>query len=161
MVQKCGIDVLVSIFVDYPELNSVKYQAQKDILTVEVVLSSLLDDMVLNRFMNQVKQSLQLYYKIAGTAPRVVEMDYSRISDITFLKLYRDADSLTATEMELFVSIVKEKFDSILIREDSAKISKKNCQKQIKTSLLQGENNKMDGNFIAYRDEGTMFVFNK
>lgn len=162
MVQQ-GIDVLISAFVHYPELSAVKYEAQKDILKIEILLNAKLPDQVLDQFIDSVKQCLKLYFNLSHTSPRLTEIKYSRSSDITLLKIYRDAGSLSEKEMELYILLLREKFNNILVREQNSRMSEASCEKHIKRNMLQADKNGTLANatLFAYRDEGTMFVFNK
>lgn len=162
MSQNGGIDVLISAFVHYPELSSVKYEAQKDILKVEILLKAQVEDAVLNKFIDRVKQCLKLYFNLSQTSPRLVEMNYARTADITLLNLYRDASSLSEKEMELYVLLLREQYNSILVRDQKSKLSDKSCEKHIKRSLHGEKDGRLtNGTLFAYRYEGTMFVFNK
>lgn len=163
MAQHEGIDVLISAFVHYPELSAVKYETQKDIIKLEVLLNATLPNQVLDEFIHSVKQCLKLYFNLSHTSPRLAEIDYARSTDITLLKIYRDTVSLSEKEIELFILLLREKFNNILIREQNSNISEATCEKQIKRNILQpGKNGALANSILfAYRDEGTMFVFNK
>lgn len=163
MSQHEGIDVLISAFVHYSELSSVKYEEQNDILKVDILLNSLVGEEVLTQFINRVRQCLKLYFSLAQKSPRIVEMEYSKKDEITLVRLYRDAESLSEKEMELYILLLRDQFDGILIKEQKTKVSEKSCERHIKQSLLQAEKNGrlMNRTLFAYRDKGTMYVFNK
>lgn len=160
MAQHEGIDVLISAFVHYPELSAVKYEAQKDVLKIEVLLNANLPNHVLDEFIHSVKQCLRLYFKLSHTSPQMAEIYYSRSADITLIKICRDTVSLSEKEIELYILLLRDKFNNILIREQNSKISEATCEKQIKRSVFQ-DGILANSTLFAYRDEGTMFVFNK
>jgi hypothetical protein len=161
--QDRGIDVLISAFVHYSELSVVKYEGHRDILKIEVLLNAKVEDDILEKFIASVKQCLKLYFNLSHTQPGLVEINYSRSADITLLKICRDAQSLSKNEIELLISLLREQFNSILVREQNSKISDASFERQIKRSILQAERNATTSKstLFAYRDEGTMFVFNK
>lgn len=163
MAQDRGVDALISAFVCYSELSAVKYESDKDILKLEVLLNAKLPDQQLSEFITKVKQCLKLYFNLTDTSPELAEIDYSRSGDITLLNIWRDAHSLGKDEIELLITLLRDHFDDILIRDYNSKISQASCERQIKRSMLQLEKKNASSatTLFAYRDEGTMFVFNK
>lgn len=164
MTQKSGLDVLISAFVHYPELSSVKYEAAKDQLKIEVALNGPVDEVFIKGFVNKTCDCLRLYHELSYIKPDLWELTYTTQAGITLLRLYRDFKSVTEGEVELFVLLLREYFVSLLVRDENSDVlAEESYAREIRKSLVHKtkQGDILSKNFFAYRDEGTMFVFNK
>lgn len=164
MAETSGLDMIISVFVRYPEFNSVKYEAGKDQLKIEIALNKPIVNSSLVSFISKVEKCLLLYNKTIRIQPSIFKLENVNQSNITLLRFYRDIKTLTKTEIEIFVGLLRENFGSMLvIDEDISTESEERYARQIKKSLLHNQKSSeiKTKNFFAYRDHGTMFVFNK
>lgn len=164
MAEKSGLDMSISVFVHYRELNSVKYEAAEGKLKIVVALRSLVEESILNEFVDKIYNSLYLYHNFTHVKPDLLDVKYTTQSGITLIKFYRDINSLSEGEIELFVLMLRESFSSLLIIDETSNVySEEKYAREIKRNILH--NHKVDNNnsknFFGYRDRGTMFVFNK
>jgi hypothetical protein len=164
MAEKSGLDMSISVFVRFRELNCVKYEATEGRFKIEVALRGLADNKVLNEFVDKIYSSLNLYHNFLHVKPILLDVEYTTQAGITLIKFYRDINSLSEGEVELFVSMLRESFSPLLIIDETNDLdSEEKYAREIKRNLLHnpklGDANSK--NFFGYRDHGTMFVFNK
>lgn len=157
-----GLDAMMSVFIRYAELSAVKYDAKLDIIKVEIALKDEIISEKADCFLKQYYSCMGLYYNLTKVVPIYNKLKLIENSGITILRLYRDSHTLHEEEIELFVGLVRQKFDSLLIRDDNDMVAtalsgdaKKNLLDKIRQS------HESYHNFFAYRDEGKVFVFNK
>lgn len=163
MGRLAGLDATISAFIRNPELSSVKYDAKKDIIKVEAALSNSINEETRTRFLNRCSQSLQLLYKTNQTKPDYIHLSFVENSGITILRLFRDSQTLTEEEVELFVQLLRQTFAALLIKDDYDIAAGGALTGEIKKSLLKRirQSDESYQNIFAYRDEGRVFVFNK
>lgn len=164
MAEKSGLDISISVFVHYRELNSVKYEAAEGRLKIEVALRGLVDEKVLTEFVDKTKNSLYLYYNLSQVKPVLSDVEYTTQAGITLVRFYRDINSLSESEVDLFVIMLRDSFSSLLIIDDTNDVdSEERYTREIKRNLLHNHKSDITNpkNFFGYRDHGTMFVFDK
>lgn len=162
MAEKSGLEMSISIFVHYRELNSVKYDAKQGRFKIEVALKGIIEDKILAEFKDKMSATLNLYYNLSHVKPLLFDVEYTTQAGITLISLYRDVKSLSEEEIELFVLMLRENFSSLLIiDETNVLVSEETYAREIKRNLLHNHKTADSRNFFGYRDHGTMFVFNK
>jgi hypothetical protein len=163
MAEKSGLDMSISVFVHYKELNSVMYDAAKGNMKIEVALMGSIEESILNKFVEKIHNSLNLYYRLSNIDPLLMNVEYTTKIGITLIRFDRDIESLSEGEIELFVLMLRENFSSLLIIDDTIDVgSEERYARKIKRSLLNKKIDDVNSKiFFGYRDHGTLFVFNK
>jgi hypothetical protein len=158
-----GVDVILSSFIRYSELSSVKYDAEKDIIKIEAAFNGCITDRRRSRFITRYHQSMALFYTMHKINPAYGDLEFIEKSGITILRLYRESLSMREEEMELFVLLLRQEFASLLVRDENDMFAEATLLKDIKDTLLKKirESRQPYQNIFAYRDEGRVFVFNK
>ncbi|MGI5920273.1 MAG: hypothetical protein ACOX6I_00800 [Syntrophomonadaceae bacterium] len=164
MAEKSGLDISIAVFVHYRELNFLKYDAAAGKLKIEVALEGLPDKEKLDSFAENTRNSLLLYYKLSKVEAESVDITWHTQAGITLITLSRDIHSLSEEEIDLFMSLVKASFSTMLIIDKTKDVTaEEKYTREIKRSLAHNRNlNSVSSkNFFGFRDRGTMFVFNK
>ncbi|MGI6452019.1 MAG: hypothetical protein ACOX0E_00815 [Syntrophomonadaceae bacterium] len=162
MESNSGLDIFIAASVKYPELNAVKYQADKERISLELALKSIIDHKSFESFIFKLKEAQNLYYQLTANKPELLNIGYEHNSGFTFICFERDVKTLTEGEIEIFAQIAKETFAELLLMDESVARAKDSEKSKIKKNLLRKINRNYNGstNFFSYREEGRVFVFN-
>ncbi len=163
MKMDSGVEAIISSFIRYTELSAVKYDAEKDIIKIEVALNACIVEPCRSRFITRYRQSMFLLHNMLKIEAAYMDLEFIEKSGITILRLYRESLSLMEEEIELFVLLLRQEFASLLVRDDNDMLAEAALSGDIKNTVLQKirESRQPYQNIFAYRDEGRVFVFNK
>ncbi|QGT99637.1 hypothetical protein SYNTR_1044 [Candidatus Syntrophocurvum alkaliphilum] len=163
MTNTNGLDMFISISVQFSEFSSIKYEADNNIIKLELALEGVLEEEGKQEFITNINKCLDCLHKLRNSNPQISKLTFEDLPGITLISFYRDAETLTEEELHLFTTMLKESFNSLIIREEENMLSLEYYKKEIKKSLLKKINktNTPSNNFFAYREEGRVFVFNK
>ena len=163
MTDENGLDTFINVSLKYSELNAIKYEADRDRISLEVVLKDLISYERQEQFISKIKSCLLSFYKLAHLAPEFVDFNFDEKAGITFFRIYRDMSSLSEGEINLCIVLLNEEFADLLLTDDSSIIAKESFKKQVKNDLLQKvhKNDIYTNSFFACRDKGRVFVFNE
>jgi len=163
MKMESGLDAVLSVFIRYSELSAVKYDVERDLVKIEIALNDRVPDEQVQLFTKRYRKSMELFYQMLNYQPVTIELGSIEKSGITILRIYRDGLTIREEEMELSVRLLRQEFDSLLVRDDNDIVTGAILNGEVKESLLQKirEYHQPYHNIFAYRDEGRVFVFNK
>jgi hypothetical protein len=161
MTNNTGLDIFISASLKYPELNTIKYQANRELIIFEIALKGKITAQQKSIFERKITDCLNLFYKMKNLQAVSLEWRFKDSSEITLLRFYRDVNSLSEEEIELLVLLLREHFDDLLVRDNNSIIAEDSLKRQLKKNLLKKVGNKNATNFFAYREEGKVFVYNK
>lgn len=162
MNNDCGLDIFISISLKYPELNSVKYQADQEIIFLELALKQNIDKSHKESFIRKLEDCLLIFHRLSSTWPSLLELSFQEKGGVNFLRVYRDIKTLCEEEIELLLLMVRDEYEDLLFQDDSRIIVGDSVKKRLKKNLLEKINTGNAGatNFLAYRQEGRVLVFN-
>lgn len=163
MVNESSLDTIISVFIKFSELSSVKYDVESDTIQIETALCDSVNEKKRNNFIDCCQKTMDLFFRMTKVKPKKFALKFFENSGITILRLYRDSKTLQEQEMELFVRLLRQEFASLLIKDDNDIAAALNQTGDIKRKLIQRLQQSYDSyhNIFAYRDEGRVFVFNK
>ena len=159
-MNEAGLEIFLNISVNFPEINIIKYEYEKDLLIVEVVLAKEITRDQEEKIITRHKECVQVLHMLNKSKPQIFNIKFRRLAGLTFVRYYRDAESLHETEIDLLMSLLRDEYCDYLFNE--GEITCNSFKKQIKRDLLQQLNNKYDtGYLFAYRDHGRLCMFNR
>lgn len=161
MANNTGLDIFISVSLKYPELNAIKYQANRELIIFEIALKGKIAFQQKKLFEQKTKACLKLFYKMKNKQPVSLDWRFRENSEITLLRFYRDVNSLSEEEIELLVFLLREHFADLLLRDKNSIIAEDSLKRQLKKNLLRKVGNENCTDFFAYREEGRVFVYNK
>lgn len=158
-----GLEAVLSAFIRYPEMSSIKYEAIHNTASMEMILKGHINDRQQKRFVERSKQSLSLFYKLHQMMPSDLQICFAGRRDITILTFTRDLDSLREDEIELFMILACQEFSAILLADVVDEPSAGASYHHFKKTVMQKINRERHPyqRVFAYRDRGKMFVFDK
>ncbi|MCK9314506.1 MAG: hypothetical protein M0P20_10705 [Methanocorpusculum sp.] len=159
-MNKAGLEIFLNISVNFPEINIIKYQYETDLLIVEVVLVKEITRDQEEKVIIRCRECVQALHILNKSKPQIFNIKFRRLAGFTFIRYYRDAESLHETEIDLLMCLLRDEFCDYLFNE--GKIPCDSFKKQMKRDLLQQLNNKYGtGYLFAYRDHGRLCMFNR
>lgn len=163
MIEDSGLDAVISAFIRYPEMSSIKYEAKHNTAAMEMILKGHIGDKQQRRFVERSRQSLALFYRLHKIQPSKLEIDFAKRRDIYILSLTRDLYSLTEEEIEVFIVLACQEFSAVLLTDVMEQQYNGRFYHDFKKSVMQKINRERHPyqKVFAYRDGGKMFVFDK
>lgn len=158
-----GLEAVISAFIRYPEISSLKYEAKSNTVAMEMILKGHIVDKHQRRYLYRIKQSLALFYKLHQILPYKQEIKFASRRDITILTLTRDLYSLCEEEIKLYVIMACQEFADVLLTDVMHQDYNDASYHDFKKSVMQKIKHERHPfqRIIAYRDRGKMFVFDK
>lgn len=164
-MEYAGLDLFISLLLKYPEFNAVKYDTSRGLLRIDVALQGEVTVIRRDEFIHKAETSLSLYHHLSKVQPEHLLFDFQEQmrSKLTLLQYHRDMASLQEGEIEVFAGILQHTFAGQIIKDTGKIILEEDFKKQVKRNLMQKikRNNARVHDFVAYREDGRVFVFNK
>lgn len=163
-MEYAGLDLFISLLLKYTEFNAVKYDTSRGLLKIDVALQDEVTESKREEFIHKAETSIALYHHLSGIKPEHLQLDFQEQmrSKITLLHYHRDMASLQEGEIEVFAGILQQTFAGQIIKDSGKIILEEDFKKQVKNNLMQKINrNKVHvHDFVAYREDGRVLVFN-
>ncbi|HPF21161.1 MAG TPA: hypothetical protein PLC88_07450 [Syntrophomonas sp.] len=160
---EAALDAVISVFIRNPEISSIQYQAEQNVIAIEMIITENIDVQDNLMICRNLEAALGMIHKLRGTEPKKLGIELNNQGNIGILVLRRDALTLSEEEVDLYVQLAGQKFEAMLLRENDRNSLLKNRFDDIKKQLLQSLNqpDRLTRNIFAYRDRGKMFVFDR
>lgn len=163
MDRDLGLDVFLTVSLNHPEINAVKYLADKEQIILEVALNTVIEPLKRKSFLKKTRECLDLFHRIAGQKPGLMKIELIDKSELSFLRFYRDVGTLSQDEISLLILLLREEFANLLVTDNNDIVAKDAFKRKLKRTLMQklNRNSSNSTDFLAYRKEGRVFVFNR
>jgi DNA-binding protein Fis len=150
--------LLVSAMLRYPEIGTMSCLQESQALVLKFIVSDYHNFKVLHE---KLKQALDIYHKIEGREMNLFEIVLQE-SEPGILTIKRDIASMSQTEMNLLVEMIKMECGNSLIKED-AHLQEDDLffQDEIINHMLAVlRSSGTEKSITAVREEGKVLVFN-
>lgn len=153
------LNTIINIFFRHVELHCIKYDANKKQLVFEFAFTADTPAEGRKDLKLLLHSSMQYYYKQKEIEPLYSEISVSNYGELTLLNYYRDVQTLSDDELDLFIYILNQNYSTLLladeraINSDSYITPKSNTYKNLDMNAYN--------NILAYREQGKVFVFNR
>ena len=124
MDRDLGLDVFLTVSLDHPEINAVKYLADKEQIILEVALNTVIEPMKRKSFLKKTRDCLDLFHRLADQKPELMKVDLIDKSELSFLRFYRDVGTLSQDEISLLILILREEFANLLVKDNNDIVAK-------------------------------------
>lgn len=157
-----SLDILINVPLKYPELNAIKYQADEQTIALKFALLGIPVATNLQEFQDKLHKVFKIFHELGGGSPKIFKISLERIEEVIFISLYRDEESLSEEEIDLYITFLKGDFDDYLVKDRIDIIKNDSYKKRLKKNLLHKINQAQNCNsFWAFRQGGQVFVLNK
>ena len=160
MQKEKDIDLL-TMSLDYPELNMVKYDGMSQVVIFELALRKVEKELQ-KKFLTNLNKCLELYYKLNEVKPNLAKTAIKVNGDVVFIKLNRDITTIDKKKLKLFIYLARHYLGDYLIIDDfqlGASINKNMLRKNLIDYL--GKETNRNSSYLVYRQHGKVIVHNK
>lgn len=109
-----GVQLLASVLVCFPEIESVSYDPRQEVLTMDFVVRAQLVPAEIEAFAALIAESIETYHVIEGGEASAVDFSYEQHDALTILHLARPMEELSERELSLTVQLLTERFGETL-----------------------------------------------
>lgn len=159
-----SIGLLISILVRFPEVGTINYEPQEQVLRFTFMLNQPLSEEVLGQFDAKFRKSLDIYNYLEGRRPKVINLKYTPYDQLMSLEVQRDVTSLTRNEIGLIIGLVRDTFERRLVYENNDQVMEEELliQEEMIDHMLESVRGTVpQRQLIAFREDGRVMVFNK
>ena len=157
-----GLDLFISISLTYPELNAVRYDADHNIIGLEVAVQGEISAEEENSFLHCINRSLELYHCRQIISAAVAKVYVRSLKEISLLHFERDMGTMSEGEMELVINLIQDSFPNRIIFDRGESITEEPFKHRVKQNLLRSiSKNEDKHHFLAFRKKGRVLVFQK
>lgn len=110
-----GVQLLASVLVCFPEIESVSYDPGHGWLTLDFVVRAAVPPAELEDFAAFLAESIETYHAIEDGCTSDMNIGYEQHGTLTLIHLSRRMDELTEGELSLIVLLMSEKFGERLL----------------------------------------------
>lgn len=157
-----GLDMFISISLTYPELNAVRYDADHNIIGLEVAVQGEISAEEEISFLHCIYRSLDLYHRRQIINAEVAKVYLRRLNELSLLHYERDMGTMSEGEMELVINLIRDNFPNRIIFDRGDSITEEPFKHRVKQNLLRNiSKNEDKHHFLAFRKKGRVLVFQK
>ena len=110
-----GVQLLASVLVCFPEIESVSYDPHESLLTMDFVVRAQLSPVEIEKFAALLGESIETFHVIEGSVASTMDFSYEQHDALTILHLARRMDVLSERELNLIVQLLTERFGEDLL----------------------------------------------
>ncbi len=156
--------LLISILVRFPEVATINYEPQDQVLRFTFILTQPLGKKITDQFKKRFRKSLEVYNLLKKRVPKIINLKYTPYDRLMILEIQRDLDSLSRNEISLIIAMVREMFEARLVSENNDNVLEEELllQEELIDHMLESVRGTVpQRQLIAFREEGRVMVFNK
>ncbi len=171
MNYKCGgegltdsVGLLISILVRYPEVSTINFFPEKQLLKFTFIYSRVLADNELASLKERLLNSIEVYNLLEGRENLLVAINHNVCDNLTMIEVQRDVNSLAQEEITLIVELFRQYLNSNLVTEENDRLIEEDiiAQEEMIEHMLQSIKGSAENKYLfAFREEGKVLVFNK
>lgn len=150
--------LLVSILLRYPEVGTISCSHEQQALVVKFLVTK---ECPFEALKSKLSQALEIFHKIEGRTMNICRIEHHE-GELDVLVITRDLRSITQSEMNLIVEIVKCECGKQLITDESDLPEEEiTFQEEVINHMLVAMHSKgTEKNITALREDGRVLVFN-
>ncbi|MDD2553656.1 MAG: hypothetical protein PHP51_03690 [Desulfotomaculaceae bacterium] len=168
---KCGgeeltdsVGLLMSILVRYPEVSTINFFPEKQLLKFTFMYSRVLSENELTSLKGKLLDSIEAYNLLEGKETLLVAINHNVCDNLTMIEVQRDVHSLAQEEITLIVELFRQHLNSNLVTEENDRLIEEDiiAQEEMIDHMLQCIKGSTENKYLfAFREEGKVLVFNK
>lgn len=161
-----SISLLTSLLVRYPELCTINFIPKGNLLKFSFIIKDEIDNKTLKIFSEDLKDCIHtlMYFDNKDKVnPKQLKINKKYETGYTVVEITRDTATLTQKELALTVSLIKDRFESIVVsdiyntNEDYLLEQEDYIRYMLENMKFHKKRNKL----IAVREEGRVLVFKR
>ncbi len=159
-----GANLLISILVRYPEIGTIRYDADSASIELTFMISGISPADELARAKEKLLASIAAYHALEGISGAISAVRCSTCAQVAMLTLRRDVATLSRGEIALVISLLRESLQSRLVADENDAILEEDLlvQDEVIGDMLETMKKARTGSgLIGIREDGRVLVFNK
>lgn len=159
-----SVGLLISILVRYPEVATINFDPEDQLLKFKFIYSQILAENDLQNIKEKLMNSIEVYNMLEGKETRIVSLSYQVCDNLTMIEVQRDVDTLAQEEINLIVELFHQYLNSNLVTEANEQLIEEDllAQEEIIEHMLESiKGHTQEKYLFAFREEGRVMVFNK
>lgn len=159
-----SVGLLISILVRYPEVATINFDPEQQILKFNFICSRALEPVEMQAFKEILLDSIDVFNKLDNKDTRLSALGFQDCDSFTMIEIQRDVESLVREEIALIVALFRQNLESSLISDEAGSLYEEDLliQEEIIEHMLESvKGGAGDKKLFAFREEGRVLVFNK
>lgn len=159
-----SVGLLISILVCYPEVATINFDPDQQVLKFNFIASRLLDPVEVEEFSNKLLDSIDVFNRLDGKATRLSLVESRECESFTMIEIQRDVETLIREEIALIVALLRQDLEGSLFLDENDSLYDEDLviQEEIIEHMLESVKGCAGGKkLFAFREEGRVLVFNK
>lgn len=159
-----SVALLISILIRYPEVATINFDPEKQVLKFTFILSKVLEFEEFEEVEDKLIKSIEVFNTLESKKVSLSIVKYHVYDNLTLIEIQRDVNTLVQEEIALIVELFRCYFPKNLIVEKDEGIIEEELvvQEEIIEHMLESVRRAAgDKCLFAFRDEGRVLVFNK
>lgn len=159
-----SVGLLISILVRYPEVATINFDPENQLLKFTFIYSQVLGDNELDNLKEKLMDSIEVYNLLEGKETRLVSLGHQVFDNLTLIEVQRDVDTLVQEEITLIVELFRQYLNTNLVTEENEQLIEEDLiaqEEMIEYMLESIKGSTQDKYLFAFREEGRVLVFNK
>jgi len=155
--------LLISILVRYPEVASVNYDPERQLLKFTFLCSKLLESKEIELLKEMILDAVEVYNSLEGKEAGNISLEHYVCGETTVIELQRDVRTLIGEEITLIVGLFRQFLGRNLLVEESDLLGEDLVEQDEVINYVL-ENIRLSNHerqLVAFREEGRVLVFNK
>lgn len=160
-----GIDLMISLLVRYPEINTVKTDPKVGEIIFSFLLKKELTQMEFAAWEQELAKNIDTFLFIQNKQALVMRFQLQVYDGYSFVEVVRDFQTISQREISLLIQLVHNHLGMYLLTEtnDGSEVEELEMQEELIDDLL--DRLQFDAtdqeDLIGYRDAGKVMVFQK
>lgn len=159
-----SICLLTSLLVRYPEIGTIKFSPEEQLIKLSFIIRDVLKDEVINELDEELYMCMCTYmFFLKKRKPEYYNLNCDKGLGISVVEITRDTTTLTQKELSLIINYLNDKFyDKLIEDENSLEEDYLVEQDDIISYILDNmRSRKPEKKVIAVREEGRVLVFQR
>lgn len=159
-----SVGLLISILVRYPEVATINFDPEKQLLKFNFIYSRVIGDNEIKNLKEKLTDSIEIYHLLERKEVRVISISHQIFDNLTLIDVLRDVGTLAQEEITLIVELFRQYLNTNLVTEQSENFFEEDiiAQEEIIEHMLESIKGSTQDKFLfAFREEGKVLVFNK
>ncbi|OPY58208.1 MAG: hypothetical protein A4E55_01103 [Pelotomaculum sp. PtaU1.Bin035] len=159
-----SVGLLISILVRYPEVATINFDPENQLLRFTFMFSKVLDDNELSNLKAKLMDSIEVYNFLEGKETSLISLSGQYCDNLTIIEIQRDVETLDQEEIALIVELFRQCLNNSLVTEENVQCIEEDliAQEEMIGHMLESmKGSSQDKYLFAFREEGRVLVFDK
>lgn len=159
-----SVGLLITILVRYPEIAKINYEPEKQHIKMSFLIKNDINKELITKFTSDLKESIITFNYLQQINNIDVEINCDINEEYITIELYRDIDTLTASEINLIAHLFQTEFNRSIIADSNELFYEDELvwQEELITDMLENLKGSLPiKKLLAFRDDGKVRVFDK